>query len=83
MILPLGKLAVVITSVGTISSGSDAFAVWPLLSVRVTATVKGPLAVGVPESTPVAALSVMPVGRPVAIQLYGVAPPVAVRVKGV
>ena len=83
MILPLGKLAVVITSVGTIVSGSEARAVWPLLSVRVTFTVKGPLTVGVPESTPVAAASIMPVGRPVAVQLYGVRPPVAVSVVAV
>ena len=83
MILPLGKLAVVITSVGTIVSESEALAVWPLLSVKVRFTAKGPLTVGVPESTPVPALRVMPVGRPVAVQLYGVMPPVAVSVVGV
>ena len=83
MILPFGKLAVVITSVGTISSASEARAVWPLLSVSVTFTVKGPLTVGVPESTPVPAASVKPVGRPVAVQLYGVRPPVAASVVGV
>ena len=80
MILPLGKLAVVIASLATINNAREALAVWPLESVRVTATVKGPLTVGVPESTPVPALSVMPVGKPVAVQVYGVMPPVAVSV---
>ena len=69
-----------ITSVGAMVSGSVAWAVWPLF-VRVTETVKEPLTVGVPESTPPAE-RVTPVGRPpVAVQLmYGAMPPVAFSV---
>jgi hypothetical protein len=40
---------------------------------------KLPAAVGVPEITP-PVLIVRPVGKPVAVQLYGVVPPVAVTV---
>ena len=80
MILPLGKLAVVITRVGTINNAREALAVWPLESVRVTATVKGPLTVGVPESTPVPAFRVIQDGSPVAVQVYGVMPPLAASV---
>jgi hypothetical protein len=78
--VPTGIAVVKISRVGTMFNESEALAVWPLVSVRVTATVKRPLTVGVPESAPVPALSVMPVGSPVAVQVYGVRPPVAVSV---
>lgn len=52
----------------------------PTLSLTVAMIVTFPAAVGVPVRTPVLALSVSPGGSPVAVQLYGPVPPVAVRV---
>jgi hypothetical protein len=49
------------------------------LSVAVTAMPNVPALVGVPPSVP-APLIVIPGGRPVAVQLYGVAPPCACMV---
>src|SRR5690242_17978089 len=49
-------------------------------SVTVTCTGKDPAAVGMPEITPAAAASVSPLGKPVALHVYGVVPPAAVRV---
>ena len=53
-----------------------------MLSVAVTCTVTrlAVLTVGVPPITPVAAPMVMPVGNPVADQVYVPLPPVAVAV---
>ncbi len=52
---------------------------WELVeSFTVTFAVLVPEAVGVPLMTPVEALIVSPAGRPVADQVYGVVPPVAV-----
>jgi hypothetical protein len=55
-----------------------AVAVWLPASLTVTPTEKLPLAVGVPETTPLAA-RVSPAGRApeVRVQVYGVAPPEA------
>ena len=45
-------------------------AVWPVLSVTVTVTAKGPPAtVGVPPMMPVAAPMLSPAGKPVAAQV--------------
>ena len=79
-VAPDGIAVVKIVRVEMMFNGSDARAVWPLF-IRVTETVKEPLTVGVPESTPPAE-RVMPVGRPpVAVQLlYGGMPPVAASV---
>src|SRR5947209_448963 len=49
-----------------------------LLSWTVTVKLNVPATVGVPNTAPVVALILMPFGSPVANQLYGVWPPVAV-----
>ena len=46
-------------------------------SVAVTVTVPEDAAVGVPVMAPVVRLIARPVGRPVAVQVYGVTPPLA------
>jgi hypothetical protein len=51
------------------------------LSRTVTLDENVPAAVGVPEMTPLEALIAKPVGSPVADQLYGEVPPVAVTVR--
>src|SRR5262245_43304893 len=51
------------------------------LSVTVATTEKVPAVVGVPEMTPVEALMVLPGGSPVAENVYGGVPPLAVRVR--
>ena len=80
LVTPGGSDVVKIVRVETMVNGSAADAVWPLLSVSVTFTLNWPATAGVPEITPVPAASVKPVGRPAAVQLYGVMPPVAVSV---
>ena len=52
----------------------------PLESFTVTTTVLGPVAEGVPLIRPVVELILRPAGSPVADQLYGVVPPVAITV---
>ncbi len=54
----------------------DAVAV--IASVIASVLVKVPAVVGVPEIAPVAELTVSPGGSPLADQVYGVVPPVAV-----
>ena len=49
-------------------------------SVTVTLALKAPETVGVPLITPVDEAIVRPAGNPVAVQLYGVVPPVAATV---
>ena len=49
-----------------------------LASVAVTETLNDPACVGVPEMTPLVGLNVRPPGRPVAANVYGPKPPVAV-----
>ena len=49
----------------------------PVESFAVTVTDELPWAVGVPEITPVPALIDRPAGRPLAVQVYGAVPPVA------
>ena len=49
-------------------------AIPPAASVNVTAAVNGPLAVGVPESTPALDI-VIPAGRPEAVHVYAGVPP--------
>jgi hypothetical protein len=56
---------------------------WLAESVAVTVTLYVPAVVGVPETVPVDEPIVMPGGRPVADQVYGVVPPEAVTVKEV
>src|SRR5690348_4979614 len=51
----------------------------PAASVAVTVTDDVPAAVGVPEMTPEPEIS-RPAGRPLAVQAYGVVPPLALRV---
>jgi hypothetical protein len=51
-------------------------AVAPAASVTVKTKLKVPVTVGVPESTP-AVLKLIPVGTPVAAQVFGLVPPVA------
>src|SRR4051812_38183931 len=76
-----------ISAIDTVTAGAattmvnEAEALTPPASVAVTVTVAVPASAGVPVSTP-AADSVRPAGRPVAVQVYGVAPPVATRVSG-
>lgn len=48
-------------------------------SVTVTATVKVPVAVGVPVIWPLGLME-SPVGKPVAVKVYGVVPPEAITV---
>jgi GR25 family glycosyltransferase involved in LPS biosynthesis len=55
-------------------------AVGAVASITVTITVLVAVAVGVPLITPVDALMLNPVGNPVAVQPYGVVPPVAATV---
>ena len=56
---------------------NDALATTLTLSVAVTFIAKAPATVGVPVTAPVEVLIVRPVGRPVAVHVYGVVPPVA------
>src|SRR5579871_6770373 len=58
---------------------NGAVAVPPALSCTVASGEYSPGTAGWPESTPVVALSVTPLGRPVAVQRYGAVPPVAAR----
>ena len=60
--------------------GNDFGADWPELSLTVTATVPLPAVVGVPLITPLEAFKLRPSGRPVAVHVYGVLPPEAVKV---
>jgi len=83
--VPDGRVPVVIVSgAAAMVKEIDADFVWTGLeeSVTFTVTVTVAAAVGVPEMTPVLVAIVNPVGRvpEVMDQLYGVAPPVAVRV---
>ena len=55
---------------------NDEVAVRPPASFAVTVTLVVPAADGVPETTPLLE-TVKPVGSPVAVQVYGVVPPVA------
>src|SRR5437762_11725604 len=54
------------------------FMVLVALSVTVMFTLHGVAMVGIPEITPVLVLMLRPVGKPVADQVYGPVPPVAV-----
>lgn len=51
------------------------------LSVAVSFAVYVPAVLGVPLMTPVEALTLRPVGRPVAVHTYGFVPPAATIVK--
>src|ERR1035441_6749261 len=78
---PLGSEVVVIVSGATMITGNDLVALkWVGLvaSVTVTTMVAAPAAVGVPVMAPVPGSIPNPPGRPVAVQAYGVDPPVAV-----
>jgi hypothetical protein len=57
----------------------DVLAVAPLLSFTVTVTEELPGAVGVPEMLPVLLEMLRPAGKPDAENLYGGAPPVALK----
>ncbi len=59
----------------------DAFCLGVPESLTLTVKVNLPLTVGVPESSPVVALSVMPAGRlpDTSFHLYGASPPWATR----
>src|SRR4051812_40176222 len=58
----------------------DALAVADAASWAVTVTLDVPAVVGVPEMTPLDALSDRPAGSPVAVQVYGAVPPEALSV---
>src|SRR5689334_12576583 len=61
---------------GKTLSGKVAESVWPLASVTVTRRLKSPLSVGVPPSAPTSCIT-RPAGTPVAVNVYGGVPPVA------
>src|SRR5438128_973411 len=68
------------TTVGLFTSSAkvfDAVCDGVLASRTVTATLKVPAAFGVRKRAPVVAFIDIPLGSPVAVQLYGVVPPVA------
>ncbi len=74
----MGSDAVVIDGAALIVSEYVRVAVAPAASVIVTVTDEVPVAVGVPEMTPVLALMFKPAWSPVADHAYGFVPPVAV-----
>ncbi len=80
--MPPGKVVVVITGAALIVISKALLLVAPAKSVTRAVKLEVPAVVGVPEISPVAALSVNPAGsEPVLLDhVYGGVPPVAVKV---